>query len=233
MKKTISLLTAFILTLCVSAGALAIEPADVVGLWYLNTLVFEEVVINAAEVGMDNSVVFNADGAAILMSPGNEDSVAEWSIAGDVIIVSADGEEYISFTMADGNLVAVIEEEGGMMVFGREKEAAVAVEIAPIRANAALEDFNGLWTAYLAESGGVTFPAELLGFDMSMAIVNGQITMTAFEEELPAAGGMEGGALVAVTEEEESITFTFNYHEDGTLSTLFMDMVMLYFQKAN
>jgi len=229
MKKLLALIAAVILTLC-AACALAIEPADFIGTWYLNSLEYEGLSLSPADLGMDAAIMLNVDTTAILMSTGEENLEATWAVAGDELSIYLDGEVQTVFTLADGALVSDM--DGGMMVFGREKPEAPVDS--PVRGDAVLADFNGLWTASLVDIGGMKLSAEQMELDIRLAIANGQVAMLEFGEETQLQGDVVEGVLTAVGEEDgELVQMLFSLHEDGVLSTLFMDSILVYFQRAN
>jgi len=232
MKKTLVLITTLVLTLCVlSTAALAATPADIIGVWYLNAYVVEGATVNPHDFGMDMAIQFDEDYTAYLLISGNVDAEATWLLEGEVASIIVDGQAFLVLELEGDVLVG--DEDGTKMILGREKDETPAFVVAPARTDAVLEDFNGEWIAYLAEAAGVTFEAGLVGFEISMTIDNGSITMVAMDDESTVTGSMVGGALVAKSDEVSSMSLTFTYLEDDTLCTEIMEGVLLYFQKAD
>ena len=236
MKKVLSVVTALLVALTMlSAGALATpEPGDVLGIWYLTSIVYGDTAMNPADFGMEITLELNEDGTANMGTVGDDDvETGTWVIAGDQIIISTDGED-IEFTLEDGNLIA--EQDEGLMIFGRERPEFETYEIVPIRTDAALADFNGNWIAFLAanEEEGLKFPAAALGFDVSLAIEDGMVTVAAFGGSQLFEGNVSDGVLTAVEADTggDGETMTFNLHEDGVVSANFMETITLYFEKV-
>jgi len=232
MKKTPALITTLVLTLCMlSTAALAATPADIIGVWYLNAYVVEGISVNPHDFSRDMAFQFDEDYSAYLLINGNVDTEATWMLEGEVASMIVDGQAFLVLELEGDVLVG--DENGIKMIIGREKEETPAIVIAPARTDAILEDFNGEWTAYLVESYGKTFNAELIGSGIKMMIDNGSITMIAMDEEITVTGSMVGGVLVAKSDEDPFVSLTLVCLEDGTLYTEIMERVLFYFQKAD
>ena len=241
MKKTLALTTVVIITLsALCAGALAaLEPSDVIGNWYLNSIMYGETPMSAATLGMEMTMELNEDNTAVMvmeMSGVSNSTSGTWVIAGEeVILTQAEGGGSQVLTLVNGSLSS--EQDDGGMVFGRERIVEEPIVIAPVRTDAVLADFNGEWTAYLAESAGMMLPADVIGFEATLTIEDGKVTLagSGFGESQQLEGDVSEGALTAVQVDAGGGTFSmsFNLHEDGTVSSVFLEAITLYFQKAD
>lgn len=242
MKKTLTLTTALILTLALlCAGALAAsapEPSEVVGTWYLNSMEVGGATMTPEMIGFEMTMTLNEDYSANMHVTGSEDTTVTWAITNGQVTVSSDGEEQV-FDLVDGNLI--MEAEGTKMVFGKEKGAAgsATADIAPVRTDAALADFDGTWKAYLVDAMGMTLPVDAMGIDMSVVIAEGKATLAMvqgddtnnIELEATLADGVLAGTATDA-ESEQSMNLSFSLHEDGVLSCDFQGQMTVYFQKA-
>ena len=234
MKKTLVLATALVAIfsmLCVSALA-ALEPSEIIGQWYLNSIVMGDTPINPADFGMDMTMVLSEDNTVRMQMAGEEDQAGTWAIVdGQAVLSVGESDDDLIFTLADGILTA--EQEDMMMVFGREKEETETIEIAPVRVDAALADFDGAWNAYLGDVDGIKLPVAAFGFDVSLAIDGGKVTVTAFGADQQLVGDVSAGVLTTTGEDsgDEPISMSFFLHEDGTLSCTFEETVTFYFLK--
>jgi len=231
MKKIQTLAIAFILTLAMlCTAALALEPADILGTWYLNAMEVDGMSMNPAMFGMELAMTLEEGGTARMQMSGEDDTMGTWVIDGDEVTIEMDGEGLV-FTIEDGNLVA--SEDEMKMVFGKEQAEDTSAEIAPARTDAVLADFNGTWNAYLADFEDMKLPIELLGIEVTLVIEDGNVVMTVSEDTLELAGDVSEGILMATGEDAgEAVTMAFSLHEDGVLSCIFEDAFLLYFQKA-
>lgn len=207
MKKILSVILAALLMM---VPALA-ETVSVEGAWYLVAVAMEGMEINPADLGIDMSIVLNADGSAELTSTGVEPAAATWAFDGTTVTITEGEELPVAFTLTeDGTLVT--EEAGLSMIFSRE--AVSATVIAPALENVTVEDFNGEWIGNAARTMGMYMPITELGLNVNVAIDNGSITLTMDGESTTGVAVLEGNALTCVLDEAD---FTMTLLEDGTL----------------
>lgn len=234
MKKLLTALLA--LALCaLSFGALA-EADDVTGEWYLNSVEAGGISMNPAMLGFEITITLNADGTAAATAPEEEDAVGTWTRTGDTIAVEIDGDP-MEFTLEEGMLVAFDEESETKMIFGRERAVAVAFQPAPVRTDAALEEFDGTWNATMIDMMGMQLPVAAMGLEMSFVIEGGKVAvMQGSGEELnaeTAEGALVDGALVLTAEEDGAFeSITLNLHEDGSMSYAPDESGTIYFERA-
>lgn len=224
MKKLLALVMTLIMTLAFTA-ALAVEPAEILGVWYLERLEMAGEAIDAAMLGMEITVELFEDGTAAMSMPGEEPLAGSWRISGEQIFVDAAGDE-LPFVLADGYLVANDEEEGYAMVFGRDATEVIA--LAPVREDAVLEDFNGNWTATVVEADGIRAPSAMMGFEVTVWIENGHVAMTAMEETIELDGEVSESVLFAANDEQSLLFFLL---EDGMMGCGFAENIIVYFEK--
>ena len=231
MKKSPALIITLVLTLCaVCVGALAMETDDFIGTWYLCVMEYNGVLMNPADMGLEVAIMFNADKTAVMMSPGEDNKEATWVIIGNGLAVYVDGELQSIFILVDKALVSDM--NSGRMTFRREKPEPVV--IAAVRDDAALEDFNGEWIISFAYISGMKIPAEDESVDINMTIINGQVTMLGYGEELLFQGDVVDGILTTSGEVDGEVAdFLFCLHQDGLLSVMFMDIAQVFFQRAD
>lgn len=224
MKKCISRLLVMVFLLgCLGAQA-ELGPDAVIGTWYLNAMEMDGASINPAVFGMEMAVVIHEDGTALLQAPEEEDGIAAWSVQGDTLtlVASNDDEDAMVFSYVDGELV--IEEEGMKMLFGKEKGAVEATEIAPAREATDIAEFDGEWVATFLDMDGTQMPMALLGMGMQLVIADGtvRIVLDDMEEDTEEAqpACLKDGALAVdfALFSIDATEKTIHMHEDGTLS---------------
>lgn len=179
-RKSIALLALALCLMCFSS-AFALEQADVLGDWYLNTIVSGAASINPATVGMSMSISIKEDGtASILTSNATDELAAEatWKIDGETLVITDSKDIPVTFTAKDGTLTG--SQDGTEMFFGREKPTAADAYVpAAQKTGVAAEDFNGKWVTTIVETVGMQMPIETIGMNVSMDI-NGLDVLYAF-----------------------------------------------------
>ncbi|NLD83650.1 MAG: copper resistance protein NlpE [Clostridiales bacterium] len=222
MKKMMALTLALLMLLSL-APALA---EDVTGEWYLTQAVVGETAIDAAALGMEMTLVLNADGSMTLISayPGEEanEETAAWALDGDSLVITADGETQPFGTFVEGRLEA--EDGGAKMIFTREKPEAVPAA-QPVAAESA-EAFLGVWHAARVDMDGTVVPLDMvasMGLDISVALTveEGKATaqISLLGAELPLAeytAAFADGVLTLTAPEGAETTLTL--YDDGSLS---------------
>ena len=209
------------------------EPDDIIGVWYLTAVVIEGNTLNPDMLGMQVTMALAEDNTVVLQMTGEEDATGTWAITDGLVVVSANETDRI-FTLADGKLSA--EQDGMRMVLGREKAGGEALIIAPIRTEATLSDFNGIWNAFYADYQGAQLPIEIFGIEVALTIENGVVNATLPEENIRLTGDVLAGVLTATGAGEEEgsdgVSMSLNLHEDGILSCAFDESLTLFFQQT-
>ncbi len=224
MKKMIvSLLTtAMVMVSCTSVFA---EEVELAGTWYLNSIEEEGMEFSPAMMGMEMELVLNDDGSAELTSiyGGEADTdAAQWAETdGGVTVTDSEGTEMPLVLDEDGNLV--MDEDGTIMVFGKEKiegetfDPGVAVE------DTELEDFIGSWeAAYLGMADGC-FPYAMMGMTGSLEITADGATLTeSMGEDMEFTTeytlSFENGILTLKDEYDD--TKLFQMYDSGALADI-------------
>ena len=236
MKRFFALIIAFILVLTIPRINALASPAasDITGTWYFNAVEVEGEIMTM-DTGIEITVTFMDDYTVLKQKTGEDDVEGTWGIEGDQIIIKV-GDTPESFMLSDGKLIT--EGYGVKVLYGREKPTYIPVDLSPIRIDAMLEDFDGNWAGYALYIDGQMVPLVMaLIFETSLAIDGGNIAYSISSDTLfkrDYTGVIEGGALIAATQEDvsdEMATLTLSIREDGTLSIDFQDDVYMLFKK--
>ena len=126
MKKTVALLTVFILSMTlIHINALATPlVSEITGAWYLISIEADGTNFNPALLNMDMLMTLMEDNTAIMQVANEEGQEVAWTLEdGGIVITTGDAAE--SFVLSDGFLVA--ERFGMKMLYGREQPVAEAV----------------------------------------------------------------------------------------------------------
>lgn len=211
MKKLITLVLVLIMT-CMMIPAMAEE--DVSGEWYTTF----------SGVGM--IMHLNADGTASIEASGSTMVEGTWKAEnGAVTITAEDGTDELFEIKADG-----LYSENLTTPFTRDPEnAAPAIAIAEIKADAELEDFAGVWNCKYASADGVvmdmTENVEAAGLSEipTITIEGSAITATGLEIvgiTEPMEGTLENGVLIANTNYADMIDITIKMQvlQDGMMA---------------
>lgn len=180
MKKLLSLLVALMMLLGCMAFA---EGVDYTGTWVLTGAVAEGMEMGASTLsmlGMDMTLVINADGTMTLTLMGMEEA-GTWTVAENGININ-DGTEDTLVTYQDEVLSIVSEDE--TMLFTREG-AAPAIAEAPavvVLANVDPAAFEGEWVLTSASFLGMEMTADEIGSIILLNMADGQCQCTTIEE---------------------------------------------------
>lgn len=232
MKKLLACLLVLSLALA-GLTAMALEAADVVGTWYINSVEMNGATMNPATLGVEMTFTLNEDGTVQMIAMGTEES-GDWTLEGDTVMV--DG---VAFTLADGNLTGEIQ-AGLVAVFGQEQATAEAYEGAPVVAAADISDFDGEWQGTLMVVSGISIPIDASTMTFTASITNGAIKLTSAEgektETTEMQGTIENGMILATDESgEAAVPVQLELREDGTMSVTYSaDAVdlQIYFEPA-
>lgn len=214
--------TAILLSVLMLLALATAQTSDYTGVWYLISVESAGITINPADMGMEMVLTLNEDGTGIASATGEEDSVASWTLEGDVLTVVAEEEPLAFMLTAEGQLVA--DADGNKMIFGREPAAPGFVAAAEV----VVEDvaaFDGTWTVTTVNAFGMVLPfaamAQMGMEDASVVIENG--TITAFG--VAQTGALVDGKLVVEATETDPLGKSVSLLEDGTLAMNYMEII--------
>ena len=221
MKKILIAIVTLMMLTVLACGAVA---EDVTGEWYADVY------------GMAVKMTVNADNTYVLEAAG--DSVpGTWEMEGANLIADK-GTETESVLVYDA--AAQTLDMAGEMLFTR-----TAIEVwtpAAVRAEAALADFEGIWTAQCADCFGALLPVDAAGVYMDAGIVGANVSLTVtfmdaetFEGEAVLENGVLTLTVPAKDEYSEAQVFTANALEDGSIRItmeLFSEPATFYMEKV-
>ena len=221
MKKILTVLMAMLLLALLACGAAA---EDVTGEWY-------------AEVyGMVMKMTVNADNTYVLEAAG-EAVPGTWEMDGANMIVDKGTETESVFAY---DAAAQTLDMAGEMLFTRT--AIEAWTPAAVRAEAALTDFEGIWTAQRVDCFGALLPVDDAGVYMDAGIAGANVSLTVtfmdaetFEGEAVLENGTLTLTVPAKDEYSEAQVFTANALEDGSIAItmeLFSEPATFYMEKV-
>lgn len=238
MRKLFTVLLVLLMTFP-AIGLAALEADDIIGIWYLHSMMLGEIIMDTSASDTEMTMTFHEDNTMVMDSGDGEGDAGTWTISGDQLVMTADGED-IPLALENGKLVLSL--EGVEMVYGRETAAPLSIEIAPTKSDATLSDFNGTWNAYLADSYSMKqHPYSLLGDnwgDFTLTVEEGKATITAFSK-LNKATEMEGEVVDGVltfgyaSADEGAPSMAFSLHEDGTMRCVYDENVTVYLEKTD
>ena len=196
MKKLISLLLALMMLLGCTAALAGSETFA--GVWYLSYLVSDGEQINAADGGMNFTLVFSDDlsTAAFTTSFLGEETTTNLTctVEGDTITLTSDEDSLIA-TVEDG-LLLLDEGEDTRMVFSREAPAGTVVETVAVES---AEAFYGEWDTVSLTMMGMAVSPEEAEVAPHFSISAEGITMTDGEDGETMPYTFENGMLTVVT----------------------------------
>ena len=191
MKKILSAMTALILILSVlCAGALA-EAADITGEWY------------ASLFGISVTMSLNEDGSYVLQMDMEDEEPSEgtWEFDGAALVMDKGSDTEMTLTYDPEAVSFCAEQDGIEFLFTREMP--VAFEAAPVRADAAIEEFAGAWTCTLIDAMGIQAPPEMMDMYAGVTIEGSSVTLAIPDllssEEVTVECTFADGALTAMT----------------------------------
>ena len=221
MKKILTAIVALMMLAVLACGAAA---EDVTGEWY-------------AEVyGMVMKMTVNADNTYVLEAAGDV-APGTWELDGTNLIVDKGTETEGVFAY---DAAAQTLDMAGEMLFTRA--AIEAWTPAAVRAEAALADFEGIWTAQRVDAFGAVLPVDDAGVYMDAGVVGTNVSLTVTfidTENFEGEAMLEGNALTltvpAKDEYSEAQIFTANALEDGSIAItmdLFSEPATFYMEKV-
>lgn len=221
MKKILTVMMALMMLAVLTCGAVA---EDVTGEWYAEVYgIVMKMTVNA-----DNTYVLEAAGEAV---PGT------WEMDGANMIVDKGTETESVFAY---DAAAQVLDMAGEMTFTRTAVEAWAP--AAVCAEAAIADFEGIWTAQRVDCFGALLPVDDAGVYMDAGIVGANVSLTVTfmdAETFEGEAVLENGALTltvpAKDEYSEAQVFTANALEDGSICIsmeLFSEPAAFYMEKV-
>jgi len=221
MKK---ILTAFVTLMMLAVLACGAAAEDVTGEWY-------------AEVyGMVMKMTVNADNTYVLEAAGDA-APGTWELDGTNLIVDKGTETESVFAY---DAAAQTLDMAGEMLFTRT--AIEAWTPAAVRAEAALADFEGIWSAQRVDAFGAVLPVNDAGVFMDAGIVGANVSLTVtfidtetFEGEAVLENGTLTLTVLAKDEYSEDMVFTANALEDGSIAItmdLFSEPATFYMERV-
>ena len=195
MKKLAALL--LILVLCL--GSALAETANLTGVWYLNEMADDEMTLHPGTMGLEMTLILNADSTASMSVVGKTD-VGTWLVNDQDVVVTIQDDPQ-TFTYVDGNLVAVM--DGVSMIFGREKVELPSIELGEAKTDATMADYNGKWSATMVDFLGMRMSLADMGTTMEITIADGKVTL---KETAEGAEPMTDEGNVTVENGMASIT---------------------------
>lgn len=221
MKK---ILTAIVTLMMLAVLACSAVAEDVTGEWY-------------AEVyGMVMKMTVNEDNTYVLEAAGDS-APGTWEMDGTNLIVDKGTETESVFTY---DAAAQTLDMAGEMLFTRAAIEAWAP--AAVRAEAALADFEGIWTAQRVDAFGAVLPVDDAGVYMDAGVVGTNVSLTVTfidTENFEGEAVLEGNALTltvpAKDEYSEAQIFIANALEDGSIAItmeLFSEPATFYMEKV-
>ena len=221
MKKILTAIVTLMMLAVLACGAAA---EDVTGEWY-------------AEVyGMVMKMTVNADNTYVLEAAGDA-APGTWELDGTNLIVDKGTETESVFAY---DAAAQTLDMAGEMLFTRT--AIEAWTPAAVRAEAALADFEGIWSAQRVDAFGAVLPVNDAGVFMDAGIVGANVSLTVtfidtetFEGEAVLENGTLTLTVLAKDEYSEDMVFTANALEDGSIAItmdLFSEPATFYMEKV-
>ena len=192
MKKFAALLLALVLAATMCIGAMA-EAVDYTGTWVLAEIRSGEYAFDPASMGMDMTIVLDADGTCTLTTMGMTESGLWVGMDGGIWLTDSTGATD-SIAYVDGNLVLAA--EGIEMILVRSE--AAEYEYAEILGGLTMADFAGTWVLEHVETTYGVYAVADLGAEMTATIT---AEGTAVIEMFTAEGTL---AYNAICETEEA-----------------------------
>ena len=233
MKRRIASLLALLLSAALLVGAAA-ETAgdDFLGTWYLNEALYNGARFSPSAIGIEVTLILNADGSALVVNSGTE-LPGTWSEADGSIILRDESEE-MKLVFEDDSIV-VDGEDGMRMVYRREPGSENPYE-APMLEEVAFEDFEGDWTAVSVNLNGVLFTIEQMGVKQAFAIGDGRVELIEGESDpVELEYAQVENALELTDPDGSGVPMRLCLHEDGALSARMEQsggFVVIYFEKT-
>ncbi|MBO7662467.1 MAG: hypothetical protein J6U01_03770 [Clostridia bacterium] len=219
MKKLLSVVLALCMVCLMGAALAENAAAGVVGMWYLKSVQNGTMNVEASTLGMVITLEVREDASFTMDAMGTK-TTGTWVLNGNTLALTAEGAT-IEAVYADETLTMAQEEN--QMIFTKEEQKALT--LAPVKANAAAEEFEGNWTSTYAGVGGMVVNADASPETMAtLKIEKGQMSIAGDGSLGKLTGGLalpmsyENGQLTyAMSAGSMTITYTAVMLEDGML----------------
>lgn len=165
MKKLSALLLALVLAATLCFGAMA-ESVNYVGNWVLYLMQSGETTVDPTALGVDMSLLLNADYTCTLTSLGESEYGTWEEVEGGIALTDATGAVE-NLTYVDGTLV--LSSDGIDMIFVPGEPNQYATVLSGLT----LADFNGTWELEHVEATFGTYSVEELGANMTIVLLDG------------------------------------------------------------
>ena len=217
MKKTLSVALAIMLALTLLCSAAFAEAVDFTGAWYTRLY------------GMEMTFTLNEGGSYTVHFDGEDESdetegVWEATSTGIIFDKGTDEEVVLDYDAQANTLSGMF--SGVELVFSRESIAAF--ELAPARADAAPEEYDGQWVATILCLGDVQAKPQEFQFELRLTVEDGQSILTLVVDgestDLSIVPEFSDGAMILTIEEEDdsaAYTVVCQMLEDGSMSVTF------------
>lgn len=214
MKKLLSVILALCMV-CLMGAALAENAATgVVGMWYLKTVQNGTMNVDASTVGMVITLEVKEDASFTMDAMGTVTN-GTWELKDNTLALTAEGTT-IEATYADETLTMAQGEN--QMIFTKEEQKALT--LAPVKENAAEEEFEGNWTSAYASVGGAIVNADVSKETMAtLKIEKGQMSIAGDG----SLGKLTGGLQLPMTYENGKLTYTMSA---GTMSVVYTAVML-------
>ena len=199
---------------------LGTEAASVVGLWYLKTLQTGTMNVEASALGMVVTLDVKKD-ASFTMDAIDTMVTGTWVLNGNSLALTAEGTT-INAVYADETLTVAREDE--QMVFTKEEQKVLT--LAPVKANASAEEFEGNWNSTYVSSNGQIVPVDVsqefiatLKIEKGQMSINGEGVLSQLTGGLTIPLNYESGQMTyTLSTGSMSITYTAVMLKDGMLA---------------
>ena len=141
------------------------EAADITGKWY------------ASLFGISVTMSLNEDGSYVLQMDMEDEEPSEgtWEFDGAALVMDKSSDTEMTLTYDPEAVSFCAEQDGIEFLFTREMP--VAFEAAPVRADAAIEEFAGAWTCTLIDAMGIQAPPEMMDMYAGVTIEGSSVTL--------------------------------------------------------
>ncbi len=187
------------------------DPSTFLGDWYLITMEYDGLAMNAVDLGIKITLTLSEDGSATMLAEDDEEpQLLEWKINSKGLQIGEE-EEWALVKMEEDGLLS-LEDEDTKLVYQREKPVAEEGDFEDSPIIEGTEDgFIGQWTLKLVEADGLRLSVTSLGMEVTMTIKGDMLQMDIMGEVKSSTWKMMDGKLI--TESME-----LNLHENGMIS---------------
>lgn len=228
MKRIIPCLLAFSLALAGIAAAAPIQTEEVLGDWYLQSIVLDELTTAASPTGADMRLQILPAGGAVIRVPGTDtsDTALAWKLSDNALILwrTDGGAEPQTFTLA-GETLVTRDDLGQQLVFGREAIAALPLSPAVVSTQAA--QFDGDWVGVRLYDGATLRPLASAGLAARLSIAGGKVKLRTVENGVETSysgkAKLVNGVLTAALKSDDKklkleLALRLTLRADGTLT---------------